>query len=328
MPIDAGDIGSRVVIRSWLPGRHGPSGGPALTDVIGELEAYDGTTAGVVRRDGTRVSVPVTDIVVAKRVPAATGRRISAEDLQRICAEGWLAPVTEPLGDWLLRAAGGFTGRANSALVAGEPGMEIPQALARVTAFYHHHSLPPRAQVVVGSPWVEALESHGWRRGSGSRGGALVMVAALRMAPTAPVAGVSVSVTGRVDHVWLSLYHRAEAHDPAVVRAVLEGPRLVAFARVGDPPIAIGRMAVTGTWAGLSTVEVMAGHRRRGLATAVVGALRDWAVERGARWCYLQVTEDNPAALTMWDRLGFRRHHAYRYFEPTQSAAPARTSPG
>src|SRR3712207_8558779 len=42
---------------------------------------------------------------------------------------GWRAPEEEPLGGWLLRAGGGFTGRANTALVAGDPGRPLPEAV-------------------------------------------------------------------------------------------------------------------------------------------------------------------------------------------------------
>ena len=44
------------------------------------------------------------------------------EDLEGAAALHWQAPETERLGDWLLRAAEGFTGRANSALPVGDPG--------------------------------------------------------------------------------------------------------------------------------------------------------------------------------------------------------------
>jgi hypothetical protein len=41
--------------------------------------------------------------------------------LERRALPGWLA-LHEPLGEWTLRAAGGFTGRANSCLAVGDPG--------------------------------------------------------------------------------------------------------------------------------------------------------------------------------------------------------------
>ena len=40
---------------------------------------------------------------------------ISIADLETRAARGWQAPQEEWLGGWLLRAADGFTGRANSA---------------------------------------------------------------------------------------------------------------------------------------------------------------------------------------------------------------------
>ena len=36
------------------------------------------------------------------------------------CPAGW--PYHEPLGEWTLRAGGGFTGRANSCHAVGDPG--------------------------------------------------------------------------------------------------------------------------------------------------------------------------------------------------------------
>ena len=54
------------------------------------------------------------------------------EDLERAAALHWQAPETEPLGEWRLRAAAGFTGRANSALPVGDPGLPLPEAVAAV----------------------------------------------------------------------------------------------------------------------------------------------------------------------------------------------------
>ena len=40
------------------------------------------------------------------------------------------------LGSWLLRADGGFTGRANSALPLGDPGLPLAGAVDEVEAWY------------------------------------------------------------------------------------------------------------------------------------------------------------------------------------------------
>ncbi len=62
-------IGQRVVVRRALPGEVGPSGAPALTDVLGVLEAWDDQTLSVRRSDGVLITVPVADVVAGKTVP-------------------------------------------------------------------------------------------------------------------------------------------------------------------------------------------------------------------------------------------------------------------
>ena len=72
---------------------------------------------------------------------------MSPDDLERLAARTWRGLEEERLGDWLLRASGGFTGRANSALVVGDPGVPLPEAIAGVARWYQQRGLRPMAQV-------------------------------------------------------------------------------------------------------------------------------------------------------------------------------------
>ena len=69
------------------------------------------------------------------------------ENLERLAARTWRGLEEEPYGDWLLRAGGGFTGRANSVLVVGEPPEPLDRAVATVTRWYERRGLRPRAYV-------------------------------------------------------------------------------------------------------------------------------------------------------------------------------------
>lgn len=321
MSVGDADIGARVVVRSRLAGR-GPSGGPQLTDVVGVLERADAESLTVRRRDGSMSRVLVADVVAAKRIPPVAGRglRIDAEELQRVTDSGWPAPVSEPLGEWLLRAAGGFTGRANSVSVHGRPGCGLHEALQQTIDFYTAHHLPPMAQVVVGSTWERAFTDAGWVTKPGSHAGALVQVAAVGAALSVaepPERPDAIRLDDRVRDGWLELYNRAGADlDPTLVRAVLEGPEQVVLASSGDPVEAIGRLVVDGAWAGIAAVEVVPQHRGQGLARRIVDALLRAADQGGARWCYLQTMEHNTAALGLYARYGFVTHHRYRYLVP------------
>lgn len=325
MPLHASDVGRRVVVRSRLPGR-GPSGGPTMTDVVGVLELLDDSRIVVRRRDRSVVTVTKDTVVSAQRVPdtppgrAGVGLRVPGVELQRIADAGWPAPDTAVLGQWLLRAADGFTGRANSVSVHGSPGCTFDEALERLGAFYAARGLPPMAQVVLGTDYDVAFDAAGWVTKPGSHSGAVVQVAALRTALRSAHSDTGgVVLSADVDQGWLSLYNRAAGVDPAIVAQVVAGPDQVALARIGDPVQAIGRMVVTGEWAGMSAVEVAPAQRRRGLARRVVDTLLDWAAERGARWCYLQTMAHNEAAVRLYAPYGFTTHHTYRYLVP---AAP------
>ena len=100
-------------------------------------------------------------------------------------------------------------------------------------------------------------------------------------------------------------------------RAVLEGPEQVAFVSIGEPTVAIGRIVVTGEWAGIACVEVVPDARRQGLAKRIVDTALAWAVEHGADKAYLQTMRSNDAALALYAPYGFVDHHDYRYLQPS-----------
>jgi N-acetylglutamate synthase len=75
----------------------------------------------------------------------------SITELEHMAARHWRGTEEDRLGGWLLRAAGGFTGRANSALPLGDPDMPLDDALAAVTRWYRARALPP--MIVIRFRW-------------------------------------------------------------------------------------------------------------------------------------------------------------------------------
>src|SRR6476469_8152631 len=146
-------VGLRVVVRRVLPGQSGPSGGPAMTDLLGVMENWDGTSTLVRAEDGTATRIALADVVSGKPVPprASPRMRVSAERACAMANASWPAVHTRPVGDWLLRASGGFSARANSVMAVGDPGVPFEEAVATAVEFYAGHRLVPWAQVVVGS---------------------------------------------------------------------------------------------------------------------------------------------------------------------------------
>ena len=320
MAIDGGTIGQRIVVR-YAVGGTGPSGGPAMTDVIGRVRAVDDSTVTVERRDGRTQVVALSDVVTWKPVPDRPLRRrramdVSPDELTRITSLGWPAIESVQLGEWELRTSRRFTGRANSVAVHGDPGLPLDEALVRVREFYGSRDVPALAQVVAGSAAERGFLDAGWTPMAGYHGGAVVQVADLDPAYDADA---TARIAPTADDDWLANYGRV--NDAAAARAVLEGPATVGFVSIGSPAIAIGRVVVTGEWAGIACVEVAADHRRQGLARRIVETSLAWAVERGADKAYLQTMRTNHAALALYEPYGFVDHHDYRYLEPGPTAS-------
>ena len=238
---------------------------------------------------------------------------LGVEDLERLAARGWRPLEEAPLGDWLLRAGGGFTDRANSVLVVGDPGIPLPEAVDAVARWYDDRALQPCAVLPgVGSRRADAaFAAAGWRYDKD----VLVLTAPIG---TPAAVDVRVELADRPDDAWLAGYRYHGAALPPVAREVLTNAEDVVFASVRPapepgPPAAVARGALTDGWLGVTAVTVDADHRRRGLAGAVMAALRRWAAERGAHSVYLQVTADNAPALALYRRSGFIEHHRYHY---------------
>jgi ribosomal protein S18 acetylase RimI-like enzyme len=293
-----------------------------MTDLVGVMESWSATSTVVRAEDGTATEIRLSDIVSGKPVPPrpSVGMRVSAEEACRRSNGSWPAVHVEPMGAWLLRASGGFSGRANSAMATGDPGVPFDEALARVVAFYRAHGLPPVAQVVAGSAVAERFAAAGWIPARPGEADTVFQVAPMAQSSRTarrlvPPEAPAVSVSATADEAWLANDERARRH-AAEALAVLQGPEQVGFLGVTGPDgplVAKGRVAVEDDWAGITDVWVSPDHRRRGLGLVVMAGLLEWAAERGATTAYLQVRGDNPAALALYEGLGFRTHHTYRY---------------
>ena len=315
-------VGRKVVVRRITGGSGGgsgasPGGRPRYADVVGVLVAAGPATLSVRRRNRSLVDIPRSEVHAVKLVPAAPADVLALEEVAQL---GWPAPDTRWLGRWLLRAAEGFTGRANSVLPLGAPGRPLDDALAEVRAWYGERGLPPR--VAIPTPAREALDAALAARGWTLHNPTQVLTADVEvtLAALPERAGLPpVTIEDTPSDDWVGAFHyRGGGGLPQVGRGILTGSRQPGFAvvRAGGAAgavLAIARASVDDGWVGVTALEVDPGHRRRGLAGHVLRELLRWAADRGATSAYLQVALENEAALAVYDRLGFAPHHRYHY---------------
>jgi N-acetylglutamate synthase len=237
-------------------------------------------------------------------------------EFERMAALHWQGTERDRRGEWLLRAAGGFTGRANSALPLGDPGMPLERAVAEVVAWYTARGLPPLVVVPAGlhdrpGALDELLAELGWPLRDDP---ALVMTAGTEAVAGQPCEH-EVGLAAEPDGPWLAAYRYGGRELPEVARDVLLSAPAQVFASVrrDGRAVAIGRLSVAGGWAGLTAVEVDPAWRRAGLATSVTSALAAEAAARGVERMFLQVRSQNASARALYTRCGFTARHRYHY---------------
>lgn len=302
--LSARDIGHRVVVRHHLPGGQ-------LTDVLGVLQSLDADTLVVRHADSTPYTVRLADVSAAKPIPPLPLRPVDVEQVFLSTALGRPAVETSHVGQWLLRASQGWTGRANSLLPAGDPGMPLAEALKHTEAFYDERGLPPLALVRLGIALETAFRQQGWVESRPDESDTLVLHTSLDLVNGVPA--YEVEVNDQPDADWYGTAFEDEVPPPAP--AVMEGAPKAVFASIHEDGqvVAVGRGSMTGHWLGIDGVRVNPAYRRRGLATAVLRGLARWSGAQGGRRTYLEVLESNTAAVSTYLNLGYAEAYRYRY---------------
>ena len=246
--------------------------------------------------------------------------------LEALMDAAWPAPERHDTGEWVLRAAGGVTQRANS-VWPRVPAADDAAAVRDAASWYRQRRLPVIYQVFDhdgAAPLNAVLDSLGYTRQSET----LVMSRRAEPQDGLPAsAGVEISEHPSAEwlELWWSVDGRGGAAELEAARAILTGcPALYALVRDDDGgPAAVGRLAVVhggatvpggaGSWGGLYCMATRPDARRRGYATRVQQALVRAGAEQGLAGYWLLVMASNTVARELYSGAGFREVSRYYY---------------
>lgn len=253
--------------------------------------------------------------------------------IETLAMNAWPADEVELLDGWRMRFSRGVTRRANS-VWPNHTGnaLALRAKLDAVEAFYAAHNLPARYQI---SPAQQPADLEQTLAACGYTADASTQV---QLAPLASVLARStthnanaaapsnwaVSVSETFDETWFATYRAAEQFGAAaatVRQAILRRiTPLTGFAllRIDNEPAALGLGVLDAGHLGIFSMATRTEFRRRGAATAILGALVHWAQARGGTHAYLQLMDSNPGAQQLYAALGFETLYRYHYREKGQ----------
>lgn len=264
-----------------------------------------------------REAAPVGDICrpVLPRMVSWQHRAVE-RGLQEKAARAQPAERVEVVEGWWLRHAPGCEWWVGTVLPHSEDDGpdELMGRVVGAEAFYAGHGAPTRVQITPGAcpPQLDqVLAARGYRRESPI---SLQVARTASVRQRAPAGGRHLQLDDAVSPSWWdvegAMLERVKL--PSVYAAVVSDDNTV---------LSVGRAVIDDGWAGVFSMATVPAARGRGAALEVIGALAEWAGQRGIDNLYLQVEKDNGAALRLYQRAGFAELCTYHY-----RTAPDRTT--
>ena len=260
---------------------------------------------------------------IENRLPLSTVTAI-----EKSLIASWPSLVTVVDGRWLLRAANGFTGRANSVCILGDDGTIHPDDLngriAHAEAFYSRAGLVPTFRITPLTPHGLVTELH--QRGYVDEDYSLVLTGALPQA--SPQLGTEGFQTKRDEDTpgdaWLNsaaaLSNRVDFDRQTLAELTRRLGCNAAFFQCsedkdahGDHAAAITVAACHKHWLTVHNVATASHQRRRGFARHLMWASIKWARDKGAQKLWIAVDAENAPAVGLYESLGLTLGFTYFY---------------
>ena len=249
------------------------------------------------------------------------------QSLETRLVNAWPSFEVQIAGGWLLRFAGGYSKRANSASPM-LPGVTLDDALVdHIVGQFEQQAIRPCFRLT--GLQAEDVDARLVARGFEEAEPSFAMMADLEgLSPEEIAAEHVLRIDTKVEPRWVrgaaAAYGGAKADDGLLIEIVsrIRLPHAFATLDLDEEPVAWGFAVAERGYVGLYDIVVAPELRGLGLARTVVRELMAWGREQGATKAYLQVREENEVARALYRSLGFT--DAYRY---THRMAPAKAMP-
>lgn len=241
---------------------------------------------------------------------------IDVENLERATLDAVAPPEILEIDDWLLPMDRSTIGRAISAVPKRHSDLN-PASVRAIESVYQSRGLKTQFRIP-DVPECANIHAELRRCGFTPVQPTLTQIAPLTSGPV-PVQGASVTVSNKPTESWRAVY-LSEGFDPVDglnrVNA-LSRSAYVRYAHVEQAgrSIAAGTASTSHGWIGIHGMRTLPEARGQGLATMIIRAFVQEALQSGQSGLYLQVEEKNTGAVRLYEKLGFRTAWRYHYWK-------------
>jgi GNAT superfamily N-acetyltransferase len=245
------------------------------------------------------------------------------QQLQHIesCAfHTWPAVENVPQGDWIMRASGGITKRANSVWTAAGSSLPGGNWLKAAEDFYHSRGLPVRYHISEASP--DGLDAFLEECGFLQEIPCSVLVADTEQVIDQTMCDprdLHIHSQTSHDDKWLSNFLLMEGFTEekrpfyhSLFTRITQQKSFFTLTLNGDCA-AVGTSIAEEGWAGFTNIAVKSELRGQGIGRLLINALAQWSQRNGAVRIYLQVVNDNEPAHLLYGKAGFTPLFRFHY---------------
>lgn len=237
---------------------------------------------------------------------------------ERAGLKAWPGIEVEWDGNWVRRAANGYTQRANS-VQSFDPADDgnAPGRIAAAAAWFKARDIRPTFRVTpqAGPRTIAALDAAGWIEGDASHLFAMEL-GSMKPDPRGQLYDL-------LDESFLNVQKYLQGYPDerlAKLRALLgvvgvPGRGIVLYSPEGAP-VASALMAIGDGIVITGNVITDTTQRRKGYGAAMMRTGLAWAKSAGASIAALNVAADNPAGQALYTSLGYSRQYDYVYRFP------------
>lgn len=235
--------------------------------------------------------------------------------IEELSMNAWPSLQTLLCDGWVLRFADGYTKRANSVNPLYPCSADVTENIQACESLYRSKNLPvvfKMTRQVFPDGLDALLQTRGYES---DRTTSVQLLDLARIDRHSATSDMTEVLTDKwlEDYTQLSgvnVRYRSTLHQMLSSSCTSTG----FFSIKGrSETIACGLGVVQDAFIGLFDIVTHADHRNRGYSQQLISDILTWGKSRGARTAYLQVMLNNPPALHLYGKLGFKEFYQYWY---------------